>query len=472
MEPILVINIDKKKLVVTQANQVALASYSLSLEEKRLVGFLTSLIDRNDKDFKTYRIPVIELQRHLELKRKDFYTNIEKVADTLMQRVIRIKKQNGKWIKLGWVSKAEYKSKGEDDLEYACLELRFDPDMKPYLLQLKSQYFSYMLENVASLKSIYSIRFYEIFASYRRIGKVTLEVEDIKRKLQISDKYKRFKDFRKYVINHAQKELKEKTDLCFEYTEERRGRKVTDIHFTFRTQEKPEKITTEKETQTFLQLQAPVIPSLEQEPLPQQQATVLPITATQQEAEKVLIRNGVDQRMREKLIASYNAERIINNANIVKEKFEAGKVQALAGPTVQAIKEDWKPKPSPYELEQEAKKQAKIEAHKKRERDNEIIEGFKKEFHENKRVKIENVYNTQTNKEKEALIKEFEKTLKSMMLSEYKKRGFESTIIKSMFNSFIYEKFFRPEGDDFVKWAKINKGVDIVKDRSNIYVIK
>jgi len=375
-------DINQKNLMVTQANQVALASYSLTLEEKRLILFLTSLIEQNDKDFKIYRIPITDIMGFLDIKGKAFYTRLRKIAKTLRSRPLSIEKPNGGWIETGWISKAEYKPKGEDGLKYACLDLSFDPGMKPYLLQLKSQFFSYMLANVANLKSIYSIRFYEIFASYRRLGHVTLEVEDLKKRLQISDKYKVFKDFRVRVIIPAQKELKEKTDIYFEYTEERQRRKVARIHFTIHSQANPHSNKQISQPTHQPKKTTPQKSKPQQEPASH-------LTPEQQEADRILARNGVDQAGRKRLIDSYDPEHIIKNANIVLEKHKNGKLNKLSGSTVKAIEEDWQPKLSPHEKEEEEKRKKGQKAIKKIERWKEIIKLQKQETHKNELTELE-----------------------------------------------------------------------------------
>ena len=447
--------------MVTQANQVALASYSLTLEEKRLILFLTSLINQNDEDFKVYRIPITDIMEFLDVKGKAFYERLRKIARTLRSRPLSIEKPNGGWIESGWISKAEYKPKGEDGLEYSCLDLRFDPDMKPYLLQLKSQFFSYMLENVASLKSIYSIRFYEIFASYRRLGKVTLEVEDIKSRLQISDKYKRFKDFRSRVIMPAQKELKEKTDIYFEYTEERQGRRVARIHFT---------IYSQSNSQDLKETEKPQINHQPKEAKPQKQITS---TSTQLEADRALERNGVDQAGRKYLLNNFDPDKIIENANIVLEKHKDGKVNNLAASTVSSIKNDWRPKSSPFEKEQEEKKQEAIKKNQEKEEEKNKLEILQKEFEVEKKKKIDQAFSVMEKETEEELISDFKKSpIFNGFVSEfYKKDGMKSPLVKALFNRFVAERTLKKEEYDFIEWARIKKKLNIESDRFDNYRI-
>ena len=154
-------NIDQDKLIVTQANKLAEASYTMSLEEKRIVLLMVSLVRKDDKDFHSYRIPITEIRDFLGLENdKDLYGRLKKVSLVLRSRSFIIEKPNGGYLSIGWVSSAEYKPKGEDGADVACLELCFDPKLKPYLLALIEQYSSFTLQNVAGLRSFYSIRIY------------------------------------------------------------------------------------------------------------------------------------------------------------------------------------------------------------------------------------------------------------------------------------------------------------------------
>lgn len=299
---------NQQKLVVTQANKLAIASYALTLEEKRVILLLISLIKKEDKAFKEYRIPIVNIQAFLNLKRKDLYITLKDIADKLLQRVVTIEKPNGGWLKTNWISSSEYKPKGEDGVEYACLDLCFDPKLKPFLLELKSQFHSYMLSNVANLKSIYSIRFYEIFVSYRRLGKASFEVIDLKKRLQVDKKYKRYDDFRKRVILHAQTELKAKTDICFDFTEERKGRKVHKLHFTIYEQSIPNQ--PQKAEKPVFQLPKP----------PKNQQVLIPPTeeeklndALLEKAVQLAIDNGIQKKAALRYIGNMPSKHALEN---------------------------------------------------------------------------------------------------------------------------------------------------------------
>jgi plasmid replication initiation protein len=234
---IVVAKIDQGKLIVTQANKLAEASYSMTLEEKRVVLLIVSLVRKEDGDFKTYRIPITDIRDYLALRSNKLYDDIKRIADALMSRVLHIQEEGGGWLKVGWLSSARYVPNGCRGAEMACLEVCFSPEMRPYLLELKAHFSSYMLQNVAGLRSFYSIRLYELLQSRRRLKSAMFEVATLRKILKAENKYANYKDFRARVILTAQAELAAKTDLAFDFVEKRRGRKVLSV--TFRINDRP-----------------------------------------------------------------------------------------------------------------------------------------------------------------------------------------------------------------------------------------
>jgi len=105
--------------------------------------------------------------------------------------------------------------------------------LKPFLLHLKERFTNYRLANIVQLKSRFSIRLYELLKQYEKIGKRTFGLYDLRTTLGIEDdQYKQYTDFRKRVIQVAENELKEKTDISFTFKEHRASKKVDSITFT------------------------------------------------------------------------------------------------------------------------------------------------------------------------------------------------------------------------------------------------
>lgn len=64
-----------------------------------------------------------------------------------------------------------------------AIDIRFDPFLRPYLLELKKEFTSYKLENVIKLKSSYAIRIYELLMQYEKIRERTILLSDLRKML-------------------------------------------------------------------------------------------------------------------------------------------------------------------------------------------------------------------------------------------------------------------------------------------------
>jgi plasmid replication initiation protein len=200
------------------------AKYKLRLEEQRLILYLISIIEPGDKEFNEYKISVSDFCKYTGLSKDSAYDKFIEMSESLVSKTIRIK-EGESVTTLAWLAQTTY-HKGQ-----GYITLCFAPKLKPYLLELKKNFTSYAIENVLRLKSIYSIRFYELLKQYEKIGKRKFEVSELKSTLNVSEFYTRYYDLKKYTILVAQKELKEKCDICFEFEEIKTGRRVTEIVF-------------------------------------------------------------------------------------------------------------------------------------------------------------------------------------------------------------------------------------------------
>ena len=83
------------------------------------------------------------------------------------------------------------------------------------------------------MKSAFSVRIYELMKSYAFQKSKTFEVDELKRLLMVEDvkSYDRFPDFRRKVLEKAQKEINELTDLNIYYEPITKGRKVVKVKF-------------------------------------------------------------------------------------------------------------------------------------------------------------------------------------------------------------------------------------------------
>jgi len=214
--------------LVTQSNSLIEAKHTqaLSLREQKIVLTFVSMIHPEDEDFKIYSLPIKEFHKLVNLKGREHYTQIKKIIKKLMERTIEIPKSDGGYLITHWATHVEYLA-GKGIIQFS-----FEPKLKPYLLQLKRTFTSYRLNNIMSLGSYYSIRFYEFFKKWERTGKWRVSLEHLKSLLGITQKsYEVYGNLKNRVIRPSIKELNEETDLMIELEEVKKGRQVIELIF-------------------------------------------------------------------------------------------------------------------------------------------------------------------------------------------------------------------------------------------------
>ncbi len=85
--------------------------------------------------------------------------------------------------------------------------MRFHDYLRPFLLNLKKNFGSIRLLQLAAMPSFHSIRVCEIlFHSCKKFTKNEFDfsVDDLKKRLGLRDKYANFKDFRLRILKQAQ----------------------------------------------------------------------------------------------------------------------------------------------------------------------------------------------------------------------------------------------------------------------------
>lgn len=216
-----------KNYLVTKSNYFIMnSSYDLSLEEQKLILTLASMVQPEDEEFKPYIFRISDFMELLGVDTKTKYTEIPKITKELMKKVFEIEEGN-KLIQIAWLSSATYE-KGT-----GFVELEFSPKLKPYMLKLNSMFTQYKLANILSMKSKYSPRIYEFLKcnEFKKQGYIDIEIDDLRKLLKTENIYPRFYDFKRFILEATQKELKKLTDIYFEFEEKRIGRKVTALRF-------------------------------------------------------------------------------------------------------------------------------------------------------------------------------------------------------------------------------------------------
>lgn len=216
-----------KNYLVTKSNYFIMnCSYDLSLEEQKLILTLASMVQPTDEEFKAYNFKIADFMELLGVETQTKYTEIPKITKELMKKVFEIQEGNT-LLQVAWLSSARYE-KGS-----GMVTLKFSPDLKPYMLQLKEKFTQYQLANILSMKSKYSPRIYEILKcnEFKSQRYIEIEVNELRKLIKADIVYPKYNDFKRYIIERTQKELKKSSDISFDFEEIKTGRKVTSLKF-------------------------------------------------------------------------------------------------------------------------------------------------------------------------------------------------------------------------------------------------
>jgi plasmid replication initiation protein len=223
----LIKNSFNNSVIAVQHNHLVQAKYSMSLQQKRIMIWLVSQIKPDDKDFKEHSLSVKELIDICALSGESAYKELKNITFSLVEKGIRIlditNPKDEIEIQVSWLSSAKY-NKG-------MVKLTFNPELKPYLLQLKDKFTAINVIDLMQFKSVHAIRIYELLKQYEKISERTLTVEEIKQCCGVTNKLTKYSDFERYVLLIAQREINQKSDIKFDFERKKQGRKIVAIRF-------------------------------------------------------------------------------------------------------------------------------------------------------------------------------------------------------------------------------------------------
>lgn len=257
-------NLMSKELIVKD-NKLIEAKYSLSTLQQKVLLQAISRIEPTDTKH-IYKFSIMDFAEAVDLKGSTtIYKQMATICDQLTDlRKFYIEKEGGGIAYINWVASAEYIPRE------AVVEVEFSQKLMPYLIELKEQFTTYYLANIMTLKSSYSIRIFELLKQYEKLGKRRIDLENLRQLVGtteidqngeiIKEDYPLYGHFKSRVILPAQKELKQKTDIYFNFKEVKQGRKVVSIEFEILENTKNKKkiqnaIDYEQMSITILQLQ-------------------------------------------------------------------------------------------------------------------------------------------------------------------------------------------------------------------------
>ncbi len=301
--------------MVVQSNHLIEAHYRLTLQEKRLILWLIKEIGRDDTDFKKYQLKITDFAEMMELNPKTQYKEMKRVTRALITRPIEI--DNPKThteMQMAWLCFANWETKK------GICSLEFHPALKPYLLQLKSHFTKIGFADFLGLKSVYSIRIFELLAQYELGGKRIMSLENLRSWCGIGkDEYVKYSHLKNKVVEKSKREINLRTEYEVDYREIKDSRKVTALEWTIKKKTYFEKYQIEK---------AEII----QKELRSEKAII-----------NQLMEYGFTNPYSKNIVKLNSQETISNAIKAVDVQVLRGKVKNAKAMLIKAIQEQWHP---------------------------------------------------------------------------------------------------------------------------------
>lgn len=413
---------DKKYLVV-QSNSLINASYSLTLSEKRIILFMISQIQRSDEDFKSYRMNIKDFVDNLGTESKNGYERIKYHLKRLMGRVLEIN-DGDRNLLIHFLSSAEY----HDGRGY--VELKFDPNLKPFLLQLKECFTAYGLENILPLQSIHSIRMYELLKQYESLKERVITLSELKYSLGLQDKYiGEYNAFKKRVLLQAQEELSENSDITFTFEEIKEGKKVAKIKLNIKRKQNKHLEASHKHPELLTEL----------------------------------VDLGIEKPQAIKYIQVKDVTFLRETVEYVKKQYKVNKIHTNLGGYLKSLIEKEASISSTYE------KRVKDELEEKKTREAEEkaqIEVLKEEFQKERNVKLDNLIAQMTDEERQAFF-DSRNSIEKMMIFDG-----QGQLKGNMASGFLRSHLAKENGlestdEAFRNWVREEKSIELTQEVRN-----
>ena len=219
--------------IAVQDNRLIEACYSMTLIEKRVMYLGMSKVNprmlRGEKPQREFQVTPEEYAKFFP-DEVNAARSLKTAALKLKSRFVNLHPREGRVKSVNWFEYAEY-----DDAKKrngtGMVELKFTPSIMKFLTPLLEQFTQVNLLSVSRLKSVHSIRLYELVSQYKSTGYRVITVEDFRIAMDVETKYKGTNILVEKVLKPALEELNRASDLKVNYKPLKVGKRIKQLYF-------------------------------------------------------------------------------------------------------------------------------------------------------------------------------------------------------------------------------------------------
>lgn len=229
-------------LTVVHSNELVEAAYTLNVDEMRLILLAATKIDSRKSNIGEIELFPSEFVAAFDTNSKNVYRSLKQAAKGLGRKPIIIPIVGTTKVReLYWLSYNEY----DNDDKGTSIKLKFNPELSPYLYDLKNNFTVIKFEQAAKLTTPFSFRLYQWLIKAKNLDsskeghsiQVILEIDWIKSQAGLQGKHDRWSKFSEKVIQPAVELINSKTDISIIWKPIKQGRKVHAIQFNYVVEE-------------------------------------------------------------------------------------------------------------------------------------------------------------------------------------------------------------------------------------------
>lgn len=215
----------QRTYLTIKANNLIRSRYKLSALEQKALNFMISQIKPDDDlmSEKQFNIKDFCLVCGIDAEGGANYKYIKNMLKNIADKSVYIPTEEGETL-IRWLSTVDI-NRNSGTVSY-----KFFERVIPFIHHLQEKFTQFELINTLAMKSQYSIRLYELLKSYESLSVYSVTLEEFKKILSV-DKYKRYPDFRRFVLETAVREINEYTDIKVECIPIKQSRKVAILKF-------------------------------------------------------------------------------------------------------------------------------------------------------------------------------------------------------------------------------------------------
>lgn len=234
---------------IVMQNRLLHAISNLSLNERRLILFLSPIVREgavktNRHNRQVFIVKATDFADEYNIDKKTSYKTIAKIADSILHKAFFYWdfEDNKKVNKVGltWFVKCEYQDK------LGLLEIILSDEVIEMLtiFDKNNPFTKYQKDWITKLGT-YGIILLELILScmYQKYKQKAYTIEYLREKFDCLGTYEKFANFKREVINKAIKEIQEHTPIRISYTQNKLGRAVSELVFTFENTDEQEVIS-------------------------------------------------------------------------------------------------------------------------------------------------------------------------------------------------------------------------------------